>query len=71
MELLNVLVLIGSFSMLLLIGVPISFSIGIATVSTMLMSINTGPALTTAAQRMATGMDSFALLAISFFILSG
>jgi len=71
MELLNVLVLIGSFSVLLLIGVPISFSIGIATVSTMLMSINTGPALTTAAQRMATGMDSFALLAIPFFILSG
>jgi tripartite ATP-independent transporter DctM subunit len=31
----------------------------------------TGPALTTAALRMATGIDSFALLAIPFFILSG
>jgi tripartite ATP-independent transporter DctM subunit len=30
-----------------------------------------GPAVTTAALRMATGIDSFALLAIPFFILSG
>jgi tripartite ATP-independent transporter DctM subunit len=71
MELLHVLVLAGSFVFLLLLGVPISFCIGIATVSTMLMSIQAGPTLTTVAQRMATGLDSFALLAIPFFILSG
>lgn len=71
MELLNILILITSFAFLLFIGVPISFSIGIATVATMLMSIKSGPAVTTVAQRMATGLDSFALLAIPFFILSG
>jgi tripartite ATP-independent transporter DctM subunit len=71
MELLHILILVCSFVFLLIMGVPISFCIGIATVSTMLMSIDSGPALTTVAQRMATGLDSFALLAIPFFILSG
>jgi tripartite ATP-independent transporter DctM subunit len=71
MELLHVFTLILSFAFLLFIGVPISFSIGIATITTMLLSISSGPALTTVAQRMATGLDSFALLAIPFFILSG
>jgi len=71
MDPIHVLVLILVFALLLSAGVPISFSIGIATVATMLLSIKTGPALTTVAQRMATGLDSFALLAIPFFILSG
>jgi len=71
MEPVHIFLLILCFSMLLFIGVPISFSIGVATLLTMLLSINVGPALTTVAQRMATGLDSFALLAIPFFILSG
>lgn len=71
MNILHIFVLIISFAALLLLGVPISFGIGIATLSTMLMTIKAGPALTTVAQRMATGLDSFALLAIPFFILSG
>ena len=37
----------------------------------MLLSISTMPSLTTFSQRMATGLDSFALLAIPFFILAG
>jgi tripartite ATP-independent transporter DctM subunit len=37
----------------------------------MLASIPFDPAITTVAQRMATGLDSFALLAIPFFILAG
>ncbi len=71
MELLHILILVGSFAFLLFLGVPISFSIGISTIATMLLTIKSGPALTTVAQRMATGLDSFALLAIPFFILSG
>lgn len=71
MEPFHILVLALSFFFLLCIGVPISFSIGIATITTMLLSIKAVPALTTVAQRMATGLDSFALLAIPFFILSG
>jgi tripartite ATP-independent transporter DctM subunit len=37
----------------------------------MLVSIPAIPAFTTVAQRMGTGLDSFALLAIPFFVLSG
>ncbi len=71
MDPLHIWILLLVFALLILIGVPISFSIGLATLVVMLMSIPTGPALTTVAQRMATGLDSFALLAIPFFILSG
>jgi tripartite ATP-independent transporter DctM subunit len=71
MELTGALVLITVFLFLLMIGVPVAFSIGISAVCTMLVSIQTMPALTTAAQRLATGLDSFALLAIPFFILAG
>ena len=59
------------FAALLVLGVPIAFAIGIAATTTLLLSVDTAPALTTIAQRMATGLDSFALLAIPFFILSG
>ena len=71
MEWLDVLVLAGSFTILLAVGVPVAFSIGISTVLTMLLSIKPDPALTTMAQRIATGLDSFTLLAIPFFILAG
>ena len=63
--------LIIVFLVLLLIGVPVAFSIGIAAICTLLVGVSPGPALTTVAQRMATGLDSFALLAIPFFILAG
>jgi tripartite ATP-independent transporter DctM subunit len=64
-------VLLLVFFILLILSVPISFSIGIATLVTMLMSMDLTPAVTTIAQRMAGGLDSFALLAIPFFVLSG
>jgi TRAP-type C4-dicarboxylate transport system permease large subunit len=67
----EVLILVLSFVILLTIGVPIAFSIGIAGILTMLMSIDALPAFTTYAHRMATGLDSFALLAIPFFVLAG
>jgi TRAP-type C4-dicarboxylate transport system permease large subunit len=71
MEFLGVLVLVVSFVFLLAIGVPIAFSIGISGILTMLVTIMPLPAATTYAQRMATGLDSFTLLAIPFFILAG
>ncbi|MBT3631583.1 MAG: TRAP transporter large permease [Candidatus Marinimicrobia bacterium] len=67
----SILVLIVSFVVLVAFNVPIAFSIGLSTMFTMLFTIPVGPAITTIAQRMATGIDSFALLAIPFFILSG
>ena len=71
MEWLHVLVLIVVFGALLLLGVPVAFAIGIGTLVTMLLGMAANPALITVAQRMATGLDSFALLAIPFFILAG
>lgn len=71
MEITNILVLVITFLGLLLLRIPIAFCIGTATVFTMFVSIQKLPALTTVAQQMATGIDSFALLAIPFFILSG
>lgn len=71
MELTEIAILVITFAALLSLGVPISFSIGISSIVTMLFSIKTLPALTTVAQRIATGLDSFALLAIPFFILAG
>jgi tripartite ATP-independent transporter DctM subunit len=64
-------VLVGSFVLLLGLGVPVAFCIGLATLASMLMSIEVGAAVTTVAQRMGTGLDSFTLLAIPFFILAG
>ncbi|BAX80809.1 TRAP transporter large permease [Labilibaculum antarcticum] len=71
MEYIGIIVLIVSFLFLLIAGVPIAFSIGISGILTMLVSIDSLPAFATFAQRMATGLDSFALLAIPFFILAG
>ncbi|RLD10015.1 MAG: hypothetical protein DRI44_07160 [Chlamydiae bacterium] len=71
MEYTGVFILVFSFIILLAIGVPIAFSIGISGILAMLVSINSLPAFTTFAHRMATGLDSFALLAIPFFVLAG
>ncbi|WP_335964424.1 TRAP transporter large permease [Galbibacter sp. PAP.153] len=71
MEYIPVLVLVISFIALLAIGTPVAWSITISSLLTMLVSISALPAFTTVSQRMATGLDSFALLAIPFFILSG
>jgi tripartite ATP-independent transporter DctM subunit len=67
---LPVLVLVVSFAVLLLLNVPVAFCMGIAT---MLAFVAMGgmPAFTAVAHNIATGIDSFALLAIPFFILSG
>ena len=71
MEWTEIIILAVSFFLLMGIGVPIAFCIGLATLFTMLASMDPLPAITTEAQRIATGLDSFALLAIPFFILAG
>ncbi|KAA3635442.1 MAG: hypothetical protein DWQ02_09875 [Bacteroidetes bacterium] len=67
----EILILVLTFVVLIAIGVPIAWSIGLSSIFTMLVSIPALPAVTTVAQRMATGLDSFALLAIPFFVLAG
>jgi len=71
MEYIEILILVFSFLTLLIMGVPIAWSIGISSILTMLVSVQSLPAFTTVAQRIATGLDSFALLSIPFFILAG
>ena len=71
MESVHVLVLVLSFIFFIGVGVPIAYSIGLAGIITMFMSIDFLPAVTTFAQRMATGLDSFTLLAIPLFIFAG
>lgn len=70
-ELISVIVLFVSFIGLLAYGVPVAYSIGISTTLTLVLNIAFLPATTTAMQRMTTGIDNFALLAIPFFILAG
>jgi tripartite ATP-independent transporter DctM subunit len=70
-ELISILLLFLSFFWLLGYGVPVAYSIGISTTLTILLNIALVPGITTVAQRMTTGIDSFALLAIPFFVLAG
>jgi len=70
-ETISIIVLFLSFIVLLAYGVPVAYAIGISTTLTLILNIAYLPATTTAAQRMTTGIDNFALLAIPFFILAG
>lgn len=65
------LLIVGLFALLLALGVPVAIGIGLATLAALLVSVDTLPALTTLAQRMAGGLNSFALLAIPLYIVSG
>ena len=66
-----ILTLFGSFGVLLFLGLPVSFAIGLSSLLTIAMTLPLDTAITVVAQRMAVGMDNFALLAIPFFILAG
>ncbi len=70
-EAISIILLFLTFFGLLAYGVPVAYSIGISTTLTLLLNIAFMPAITTACQRMTTGIDNFALLAIPFFILAG
>lgn len=64
----ELIILIGSFAILLLGGVPVAFALGLSSLATLLyLDIPTVVAF----QRMAAGIDVFALMAIPFFIYAG
>uniref|UniRef100_UPI003593ADC7 TRAP transporter large permease n=1 Tax=Aquiflexum sp. TaxID=1872584 RepID=UPI003593ADC7 len=71
MEYISILILVLSFIVLMGIGVPVAWSLGISSFLTLMVSVAVIPSGTTIAQRMGTGLDSFALLAIPFFVLAG
>ena len=66
-----ILTLFGTFAVLLTLGIPVSFAIGLSSLATILIGLPLEPAIAVVAQRMAAGLDNFALLAIPFFILAG
>jgi tripartite ATP-independent transporter DctM subunit len=66
-----IIVLFGTFFVFLGLGVPISFGIGIASLLTIMLNMDFNAALSVISQKMASGLDSFSLLAIPFFILAG
>lgn len=71
MEWTSILILVFTFLGFLAIGLPVAWGLGLASFCTMLITVPLLPAATTIAQRMATGLDSFSLLAIPFFVLAG
>jgi C4-dicarboxylate transporter DctM subunit len=63
-----IFILFGFFALFLLIGVPIAFSVGMSVLIVMTMS---GMPFMVLAQKILQAADSFSLLAIPLFILSG
>ncbi len=61
-------ILFTSFSLLLLMGVPVAFCLGLSSMATVLYM---GIPPVVVFQQMSTGMNAFAMLAIPFFIYSG
>jgi tripartite ATP-independent transporter DctM subunit len=67
----EILLLVLSFFLLLALGVPIAWSLGIASLIAVLLNMDFITGVTTLGQQFLTSLDSFALLAIPFFILAG
>ncbi len=65
------LVLVLSFLVLLVIGAPIGICIAASSAITILLELPVDIAIFTTAQKMASSLDSFTLLAVPFFIFSG
>lgn len=60
-------ILFGSLVLLLALGVPVAFSIGIAS---LLAMVSNGLVPISMAQKLLTGVDSFPLMALPFFLLA-
>lgn len=65
------LTLIIVFAILLAVGIPIAVSVGVASLVTVLLILPFDIAVFTSAQSMVASLDSFSLVAVPFFILSG
>lgn len=67
----EIAILILSFLILIAIGVPVGWALGISGILTLLTGLDSLTALTIYAQQFVVSLDSFTLLAIPFFILAG
>ncbi len=64
----DVLILIGGFAVLCLLGMPVAYALGLASIFT---ALYIGIPLEAIMLKTSDGMDNFSLLAIPFFILAG
>ena len=71
MEAMALLTLASVFLLLMVIGLPVSFAIALASLAALFVVIPPDAAILVMAQKLATGLDRFTLLAIPFFILAG
>lgn len=65
------IVLTITFVTLFVVGIPIAISIAFSSLATILLVTPGDISVFTSAQKMATSLDSFSLIAVPFFILSG
>ncbi|OYZ99490.1 MAG: hypothetical protein B7X99_07870, partial [Rhizobiales bacterium 17-65-6] len=61
-------ILFGAFTLLLLIGMPVAFCLGLASLATVLYM---GLPPIVVFQQINSGMNAFSMLAIPFFIFAG
>ena len=64
-------VLVLVFFLMLAMSVPVSFSIISASLLTIIMFLTPGFGMFVSAQKIVSGIDSFTLLAVPFFVLAG
>ncbi len=65
------IIMFGAFALLLIVGVPIAMSLGVATMAAIVFSPNVSISVSVIAQRIYGGLDSTSIMAIPFFILAG
>ena len=65
------LILVVGITVFLLMGAPISVGVGLSATLAMFVILGVENGVLTSAQRMFNGVNSFALLAIPFFVLAG
>ena len=65
------LLLLGSFFLMLALSIPVSISLIISSIVTVMANLPLDLGTFVACQRMVSGVDSFSLLAVPFFILTG
>ncbi|MCZ8271691.1 MAG: TRAP transporter large permease [Beijerinckiaceae bacterium] len=64
----EIMILFGTFAIMLLMGIPVAFCLGLSSLATVLYM---GIPPVVVFQQLSTGMNAFAMLAIPFFIYSG
>ena len=65
------MILFVVFAILLIVGMPIAISIAVSSLATLLLVVPFEIAVFTSAQKMVSSLNSFSLVAIPFFVLSG